>query len=296
MLRESLNKLSTLYWNIISIVATVGTAVMVYVFFANQLGVSKTTSWQILALVLPTILIIGFVYTLIKIENSRDLPYDIGLYVLVGNAFLSAEESAQDDTHRIDTTEQKIDLTDNAQNVVITEYYTGRNVRSQESEYFKFYFDSETFIEGNSVSVKQILENGREVELEIEKLRREGEFVGVYKADFYKPLQKNDQFELKITSQLDSWDLSDGQYIYWDFNRFQHGVGEAKCTVSVDNKPETIAGYNAIDHTETVHHNDPKKLDFDIHPIELTENKGGQEISVDGEELRDTIYVIKLEW
>lgn len=296
MLKEGLKTLSGVYWKVIYVVATAGTTVMVVSFFANRLELAEVTFWQSLTVILPTAMFLGFLFTLTRMRGELNLLYDVGLYVLVGNAFLSSEEEAQDEMHRIDTTEQKVDLTNNATDVTVSERYVGRNIRNEESEYFKFYYNSETFIDDDNTTVKQVIDGNEEVELEVEKIADSGSFTGVYKAYFREPLGRNESFELRIRSQLDSWDLSDGQYVYWDFNRFQNGVDEARCTVEVDTAPETFSAYRAVDHTETIHHNDPKKLDFEIETVDVVERRDGQQFDIEPTGIVDEIYVIDLEW
>lgn len=230
------------------------------------------------------------------VASFGEPPFDPVVYYSACNAFLSTKESVLDDTHYLDEVEQHIDLTNDAENVVMTEHYHGRNVSAEPSETFRFYWDSETFIE-DDVTVIQHLDDGEEVELELLEAGSDDQFVGTYLAAFHDPLERNESFELEVVSEMGSWDLSVGQYVYFDFNRFERGVGQVKCSVGVDTPPRATSAYRAVNHADTSHHNDPAKLDFELtDDVELYANPGETEFWVQDRDLRHVIFIIMLEW
>lgn len=269
---------------------------MVFAFAGRQLGLTGVTFWQAFSVVLAGGLLLGFAVTVARLgEQSDRLPFDTGLYVISGNAFLSEERGKQDTRHRIDRLRQHVDLTDGGRDVVITERYEGRNVDEATSEAFQFYFDSETYIQDNEVTVKQVVD-GEDVPRELERVDKDGEFTGSYMVTFVEPLAKGETFTLEITSQLGTWDLSDGEYLFTDCNRFTNGVGDLKYTVELASEPETATAYRAVSHAEMVHHRDPMKLDFSIEEIDIEHDSTGLEYWIRQREASKSVFIIELRW
>jgi hypothetical protein len=107
---------------------------------------------------------------------------------------------------------------------------------------------------------------------------------------------RGDRFELEITSRFGTWDVTDGEYLFTDCNRFTRGVGELKFTAEVMTEPETVAGYRAESNAEMVHHRDPTMLDFDIEEIELGRDSSSLEYWIQDEEVFKSVYVLELQW
>lgn len=296
MIREAAEQLWAVLGQLVTILATGGTAVMVFAFAGRQLGLTGVAFWQAFSVVLAGGLLLGFTVTVVRLDRQAErLLFDAGLYVISGNAFLSEEREKQDTRHRISQLRQHVDLTDGGQNVVVTERYEGRNVDEELSEAFQFYFNSETYIQDNEVTVTQEVD-GEEVPRALERVDADGEFTGSYTVEFVEPLAKGETFTLEVTSQLGNWDLSDGEYLFTDCNRFTNGVGDLKYSVELASEPETATAYRAVSHAEMVHHRDPMKLDFNIDEIDIEHDSTGLEYWIRQHEVSKSVFIIELRW
>jgi len=298
MFHEAIDELSGVFWDMTSLVATVGTAVMVFVFIANQLSLTGSQYWMFLTVTISFGFLFGFTLVLIQLNNRTDvINNDYALLAVASDAFLSVDTTLIDEQHAIDKTEQTIDLTNNGNDVVMTESWEGKNVRNDPSEGFKYYYESEAFLKKNEgTTARQILDNGKHVEMEIEPININDQFTGVYQARYQKEVKKGDSFSIEIENRLGPFDISVGQYLYFDFNRFERGVKKALCRVIVDTTPDVIKGYKVVNTADMTHQNDPTKLDYNIEPIEVYSDKTEQTFWVEGQDLQDTIFILKLEW
>lgn len=290
MLREVIKEFSSTLWQMVYLIATAGTFIMVVAFFANRSGLQGKTFWMAMTVLVPLCLLGAMGVVLVSLDfNSPN--FDPALYVVAGNAFLSAEEAAKDNSHYIESMEQHVDLTNGAQDVVLTERYKGRNVRQEPSAEFRIYLDSETFL-SDEVTITQHFEDGSSEQLEVNKIQQEGGFVGIYGVKFKDPIERNELFEIEVKSHLGDWSIDDGQVLHFDFNRFERGVGQATCGFSVDTPPESVSAYSAVDQTDMTHHRDPMELDFEFTEIEVHSTANNTEHEISGQNLRNHIYIM----
>lgn len=232
-----------------------------------------------------------------RLDNflASELPFDVGLYVLVGNAFLSSEDIRQDSKHRIIETEQSVDLTGDATDVENIEYFKGQNLAEDPSEGFVFYLESETFLDGDAVSAKQISDDGEE-DIEVNIRHQPDDFSAIFEAEFVEPVEQYDEFEIEITSHLGDWSLSNGQYIFYDLDRFHHGLDYAECKAILGTPPTVQKCYRATNKARLDHTNDPLQLDFEIQEVELDSDEDNCEFKYSVTDAKDTILVMEFGW